>query len=314
VFAQHRGGGTLLARVLNRHPDVVIWGEHGGFINQLAEADAVARQYAGTMLPRQEAVFARFLSREAVADANFDPWLSPIVSPDIAACARATILDLFTRRVRQGQRWGFKEIRYHRPLVARFLARLFPACRIVLLTRDPAELCVSAILAPWSLDSLRARGARHDVVEVMRIVEDCLYAAVAMQANMATIANDLPANTFAVTYEAFTASPATGIDVLLSFLVLEAAPPVRAAMLATAAAVAGATDKQPPAARGAADLPLLNAELIRAVAASLLPRIRADIAGNGIDIARLRRLAGRGEYSFLMGDAPAIEPGCSAIF
>ena len=38
VLAQHRSGGTLLARLLNCHPGLVIWGEHAGFINRLAEA------------------------------------------------------------------------------------------------------------------------------------------------------------------------------------------------------------------------------------------------------------------------------------
>jgi len=39
VLSPARGGGTVLARILNCHPQLVIWGEHVGLINRLAEID-----------------------------------------------------------------------------------------------------------------------------------------------------------------------------------------------------------------------------------------------------------------------------------
>jgi hypothetical protein len=39
LLTLHQAGGTVLARVLNCHPDLVIWGEHVGLINRLAEID-----------------------------------------------------------------------------------------------------------------------------------------------------------------------------------------------------------------------------------------------------------------------------------
>jgi len=46
---------------------------------------------------------------------------------------------IFARGLRAGQRWGFKEIRYHRVLTVRFLEKLFPNARFVILRRDIAE-------------------------------------------------------------------------------------------------------------------------------------------------------------------------------
>jgi hypothetical protein len=39
LLTLHRGGGTVLARVLNCHPDLMIWGEHVGLIDRLAAID-----------------------------------------------------------------------------------------------------------------------------------------------------------------------------------------------------------------------------------------------------------------------------------
>jgi hypothetical protein len=317
IFAQHRGGGTLLTRLLNCHPDVVIWGEHGGLINHLADADAVAQCYTDLLAPRTDAEFDRYLARGTTPPETYDPWFSPLTARDYPDLCRAAIRTLFTRRLRPNQRWGFKEIRYHRPLVARFLARLCPGARIILLTRDAVDLCVSNIMVAWSQDSLRAMAPSYDLVDALRVVEDCLYAIVAMQTNMATIARDLPEQALAVEYGSLAASGGAELARVLGFLELSATPSVDATMAAAAAMVAGATDQPAPDPKW-----LLTARLVRPMATDLLGRVRADIAANGIDTVRLRRMASQGNdargtpgrYSFLLGDPRFIEPGISALF
>jgi len=49
---------------------------------------------------------------------------------------REMIEAIFTRGLRPGQRWGFKEIRYHRVLTVRFLEKLLPDARFITLRRD----------------------------------------------------------------------------------------------------------------------------------------------------------------------------------
>jgi hypothetical protein len=314
VFSQRRGGSTLLLRLLNCHPELVIWGEHGGFINQLAEADLIAQSYRTVLNPKPEAEFARFLSRGPASLAEFAPWLSPVTVDDFPTACRAMIHAMFIRRVGPGQRWGFKEIRYHRPLVAKFLARLFPGGRFVLLTRDPVELCVSNILVNWSLESLLAKGVQHDAEELSRVVDDCLYAILAMQMNMAAIQRALPDRVISLTYELLTADPFAQMDRVLAFLGAAPTAEVRERMRIAAEAAAGVTNKDPGAGQPALDMGLLTAERIRQFAARALPRVAEELRGRGIDVGRLRRTNGQGRYCYLMGDVEYIERGCSSMF
>lgn len=314
VFAQHRGGGTLMLRLLNRHPDVVIWGEHGGFINQLADADLITRYYGALLRPRPEADFVHYMASDEAALPDHIPWVSPLTQDDVPTWCRTMIREVFTRRVRSDQRWGFKEIRYHRKLVAEFLARLFPGAQFILLTRDPVELCVSNILVSWSLESLLAKQVRYDLVEVLQIVEDCLYAIVAMQTNMAAIRQALPDRTIGLTYDELVAAPAAVIDRLATFLDLAGTPEVRERMLHVIGRVAGDTDKHPPQIQPDGRLGLLTPDLLRPMAANLLPRVAESITAHGIDLARLRRLGAPGRYSYLLGDTEYLERGYSAIF
>jgi hypothetical protein len=314
VFAQHRGGSTLMLRLLNRHPGVVIWGEHAGFINQLADADQVLAGYRAMLGPRPEETFARFLASDDASMTENVPWVSPLTAHDFPSWSRKLIREVFCRRVRPDQRWGFKEIRYQRPLVAAFLARLFPAAQFIVLTREPVELCVSNILVPWALKHLLARQVRYDLTEVLQIVEDCLYAIVAMQTNMAAIHQALPDRTIALTYDELIADAPGTIDRLLAFLSLGQTAAVQAAMLGVIGRVEGRTEKQTPVLDPDGRLGLLTPELVRAMAANLLPRVRESIASDGIDLVRLRRLGTRGRYSYLLGDHELSERGSSSMF
>ena len=58
LLTLHRGGGTVLARVLNCHPDLVIWGEHVGLINRLAEIDDMVSRVGRLMAPNSSNSFA----------------------------------------------------------------------------------------------------------------------------------------------------------------------------------------------------------------------------------------------------------------
>ena len=160
VLAQHRSGGTLLTRLLNCHPGLVIWGEHAGFLNKLAEAQdswigtpaccrIARRRNCGIMFPAASGTrFPRGPFHLAVPRSWPDagPWCAGLFAPGL----------------RPGQRWGFKEIRYHSPTVVRFLRRLFPAAQFILLNRDPIELCVSDMLVSWALGSLMAERVQTD--------------------------------------------------------------------------------------------------------------------------------------------------------
>jgi len=60
LLTVHRGGGTVLARVLNCHPDLVIWGEHVGLINRLAEIDDMVTRVGRLMVHKTDEEIAEY--------------------------------------------------------------------------------------------------------------------------------------------------------------------------------------------------------------------------------------------------------------
>ena len=168
--------------MLNCHPALVIWGEHGGFINNLADADLMMRSLSDWLPVHSDEEIEEYVAFGEHLQRGFDPLMSPFASADFARWCHGLLRQEFSRGLRQGQRWGFKEIRYHRPLVARFLERLFPAVKFIFLFRDPVDLCVSNILVEWSLTEVLAKGGGNDRESLRQVVDDRLYAILAKQA------------------------------------------------------------------------------------------------------------------------------------
>jgi len=269
VFAQHRGGGTLLTRLLNCHPDIVIWGEHAGFISRLAEADAVMQQYGQVMHPRPDELFERYLARGTDNLADYDPWMSPVVRTDFQAWCREFLCVMFSQRLASDQRWGFKEIRYNLQ-IAIFLQSLFPDARFVLLARDPIELCLSQLFVSWSLDSLLPTGVQHDAGKLRASVENCLQTIVASQANLASIQPAMPREAISMSYEELSANATGEMGRLFEFLDVEGTSDTWDRISIVAGTVAGATDKIGIPSHSRSDLGLLTRDFVRGIARDLL--------------------------------------------
>lgn len=138
-----RCGSTLLQRLLNSHPDVLVWGEGGGFLGRFAAAFADLRDWASTYETQRAAL--RMAADAFVANALPDDG-------ELDAAAAAFIRALFAEpAARRGRsRWGFKETRGDARL-ARFLRAVLPGTRVIHLTRDVADVLRS--LAEWEATS-----------------------------------------------------------------------------------------------------------------------------------------------------------------
>src|SRR5437773_6349288 len=113
IFAIHRSGGTLLTRMLNCHPDLVIWGEHAGFINKLADADFLIRSCSDALPERSVEELERYVAFGEDCQRDFSPWMNPFASSEFGKRCRDLLLAMYSR-AHAGKRWGVKEIRYHR--------------------------------------------------------------------------------------------------------------------------------------------------------------------------------------------------------
>ena len=157
VLGGHRGGTTLLQRVLNSYDDVAVWGEHEGVLTPIAEA-----YFRGADSP---ALFANVQApRASDPRQDWQAWMSAVDRAAWDASFRRLVTSLFLPAQADGIRWwGFKEIRYGPTPGDRaieFLAHLFPDARFAFIVRNPFNMLASAHSRPGGPRTIR------DVVRV----------------------------------------------------------------------------------------------------------------------------------------------------
>ena len=70
VCGPHRSRSTYLQRLLNIHPGLVVWGEHGGLINRLAELDRIGAQQAQAREPPDAVRLKMFVAKRLYSKPN----------------------------------------------------------------------------------------------------------------------------------------------------------------------------------------------------------------------------------------------------
>jgi hypothetical protein len=285
VLAQHRSGGTLLARLLNCHERLVIWGEHAGFIDDLANAHAKLQRWSQQLPERSIFEVLRYVSKTRLADVEFRPWMSPFSPADFSKHSRKTMHSLFTRGLRPDQRWGFKEIRYHRPEIISFLHELFPQGQFVVLERNVTDLCVSGLMVPWTLQELLSAGIEQDKCAVLQRVEDELYSILGMRRNWSEALAHPDLLSIVIRYEDIVSDMPTQMETIFQFLGLSLDNNVRARMHIVIGAVSGLPEGtiSPSGDRG-----YLTPEFVREAAEQLLPKVAKQIEQDGVDQNTLR--------------------------
>ena len=154
VLGGHRGGTTLLQRLLNSYDDVAVFGEHEGVLTPIADAyfrGAESAQMFGDVRA------ARASDPKSDPRTDWQAWMSAVDRPAWDASFRTLVTSLFLP-AREGLRhWGFKEIRYGTTPGDRafdLLATLFPDARVAFIVRNPFNMLASAYSRPEGPRSL----------------------------------------------------------------------------------------------------------------------------------------------------------------
>jgi hypothetical protein len=302
VCAPHRSRGTYLQRLLNFHPGIVIWGEHGGWINKLAELEGIGERQARARLAPTEAEVESFRGKQLGSLLEFNPWLNPLQTSQLSEHHRRLLTGVFRQGLAASQRWGLKEIRYNAPATTAFLARLYPRAQFLVLRRDLVELCVSNILAEWSAQRLVQMQAGRTWESAREVLADCAYALCVIDAQLQRSLEQLGERAFEIA-----AADVTGaMPEVLAFLNLL----IPDGFMETAALLAryplGATPKE-------LSVGLLDQAYVRECAPAFIAEAQAEIARRGPNLARLKGLAG-GRYSFLVGDHDLQGTSLSSLF
>jgi hypothetical protein len=147
VLSVGRSGSTLLMRLLNCSPDLVIWGEHNGFLTTMGRAfHALTCSFATNCMQNSQRFAEPVLHKEPIILSHGErwscEWTNTFDKSDVISAFRNLILELLARRLPNGVRWGFKEIRYHGDEIG-FLRTLFPRAQFILLLRNPVAVLQS---------------------------------------------------------------------------------------------------------------------------------------------------------------------------
>ena len=115
ILSSGRSGSTLLQKLLNTHPELVIWGEHAGFLNGLMRSwkAVMNAEWIPDKVPRG----LWLMNRDRPVDAEkWTAWDGPFSKVMYHEAIRGMLDSLLAKGLPDEVRWGFKEIRYHDPL------------------------------------------------------------------------------------------------------------------------------------------------------------------------------------------------------
>ena len=148
-----RCGSTLLQKILNSVENAMIYGEHGGFLKQVA---------AAYFLNLEDKMIEKYIMSQNVAGKDPHSVFETLKNPQLWSAwtnwyNQETVKNNFRdfiesffnpNSLQQKVHWGFKEIRYGLDdRVPEMLADLYPAGRFVFIVRHPVDVIASKISA-----------------------------------------------------------------------------------------------------------------------------------------------------------------------
>ena len=166
LLGSGRSGTTLLQKILNSADDVMIWGEHGGFLKKIA--GAYFHQTENLKVNRK--IFER---NPVASDPNLDHhrlkltdfnycWMNWYGRQEVVTNFAALIESFFHPPGMEKRYWGFKEIRYGgNDRVIELLAELFPNARFVFIARNPVDVIASQSALGWGRRTALGGGWKH---------------------------------------------------------------------------------------------------------------------------------------------------------
>lgn len=148
LLSPGRSGSTLLQRYLNISKDIIIWGEHGGFIRGLAKTyyNFIQDNNSQKLLKKGSENTRAILKSDLTINQSIE-WTNNFFNNDFLDEFRNFIINLLSKGVNPNQRWGFKEIRYGITEME-FLSLLFPQAQFIFIVRNPLDT-ISSMIFSW---------------------------------------------------------------------------------------------------------------------------------------------------------------------
>lgn len=152
LIGSGRSGTTLLMKILNSVPDIMIYGEHGGFLKQIADA---------YFMNKNDKDIIEHISKEEPPKLVFKhkyimkigySWLNWYGKKTIKYNFKKFIESFFNpKALKKSVHWGFKEIRYcNNDQVIEMLIDIYPNAKFIFITRHPMDVIASQLaMGKW---------------------------------------------------------------------------------------------------------------------------------------------------------------------
>jgi hypothetical protein len=160
-----RCGSTLLQSILNTNPDFLIWGEHHGFLRQIAAAYYQAKH---PRFPDNLRLGATARIERLRKARRWPAWDNLCGEAEFRERFQTLVRSFFADPESGASRWGFKEIRYPRDSRDRtfpFLFDCFPEARLVILVREPCATIFS-MLSRWAFSEQRPQEIGNEELDL----------------------------------------------------------------------------------------------------------------------------------------------------
>lgn len=148
LLGSGRCGSTLLQSILNTNASFLIWGEHNGFLRQIA--DAYFASVHSPFLKENLKLTERMDRLRSLHE--WTAWDNLRGKTELRDRFRGFTRSFFFDPEAGNVRWGFKEVRYPHDSNDRALQLmfdLFPKTRLIVLIREP-EATIFSILSRWT--------------------------------------------------------------------------------------------------------------------------------------------------------------------
>ena len=203
LLCSGRSGSTLLQRALNVHPEVVMFGEHQGFLGPIADAYHSLKDHKDVRdyIYGSRALDPAMLFGE-LSDYKKDiSWVNNFTENDVDENFKKLVLNLLANGVDlENVHWGFKEIRYNvNHKVVWFLINLFENAKFLTLVRSPLDT-ISSVFFAWNRGHL-GQEIKVDSEEFVSIIKKRIEWWTNIYLYLERSSRDYPKRFFSVQYE-----------------------------------------------------------------------------------------------------------------
>ena len=175
LLGSSRSGTTLFQRILNSYDDVIIWGEHSGFLRQLSDSYFHLKDSSSMdEFSFPQARGNRVDIGEYKNPKQWQAWNNWFTKNDIKDAFKEFTESFFLSQWGSGLNfWGFKEIRYGEDdRVIDYFMELIPSTKVVVIFRNPLNVIESQLSSFMDIDGRFAK--LRKIILIPKIIRMCL--------------------------------------------------------------------------------------------------------------------------------------------